>query len=168
MASTPRSTAASSPTSGSRSAWRRASTSTPGRGKAEAQAGAATARSKARSPRILAILAGLFAAAVTVFTAFYSRRLIRDLFARIDGQLGQIERQMEELEQIRATAGRLAAAAAEMRSAASESASATSEQSAAISEAASTIEQLNARGVLCSTSVSIAPSVSGGSSTDFQ
>jgi methyl-accepting chemotaxis protein len=123
---------------------------------------AASARDTAHQARIIAIVAGLLAAFVAVFTAIYCRRLLAELFSRIDHQLGHIDSQMQEIEDIRRMAGELAQAAGEMRATASDSASATTEQSAAIAQAASTIEELNA------TASSIADSTRAGSAAAEQ
>ena len=123
----------------------------------EARLEAAAADADESDAVLVAVLAGLLAFGVAVFTAVYCRRLLGGMFGQIDGQLGQIGRQMDEIEQIRVTAGELGMAAGEMRSAATESASATSEQSAAIAEAAATVEELNA------TATSIAESTRAGS-----
>jgi methyl-accepting chemotaxis protein len=128
----------------------------------EARKAAASAKTDERNARLAAILAGLLAFGVAIFTGLYCRKLLGGMFGQIDGQLGQIDRQMDEIGKIRMTAGELGVAAGEMRAAATESASATSEQSAAISEAAATIEQLNA------TASSIAESTRAGSNAAEQ
>jgi methyl-accepting chemotaxis protein len=123
---------------------------------------ASSARDTAHQARLIAILAGLLAAIVAAFTALYCRRLVAGLFARIDTQLGLVDRQMHEIEDVRHMAGELARAAGEMRATATDSASATTEQSAAIAQAASTIEELNA------TASSIADSTRAGSAAAEQ
>jgi methyl-accepting chemotaxis protein len=130
--------------------------------RSRAASDAASARDTADQARLIAILAGLAAAALAIATAVYCRRLLAQLFGRIGGQLERIDRQMKEIEEIRATAGELARAAGEMRATASDSASATTEQSAAIAQAASTIEELNA------TASSIADSTRAGSAAAEQ
>jgi methyl-accepting chemotaxis protein len=128
----------------------------------EALEGAESALSQASKAKTIALAAGVLAVLLAIMVAIYCRRLVRQLFGRIDVQVGEIDQQVEQIGQIRVTAAELAAAAGEMRAAASETASATSEQSAAIAEAASTIEELNA------TAASIAGNARAGSTAAEQ
>jgi methyl-accepting chemotaxis protein len=103
-----------------------------------------SANSDASSAKTIAIIAALLATLAAIGVAIYARRLLRDLFGRIEGQFEQIDRQVAKLEDVRSTANRLTEAANEMLSASAEASTATNEQTAAVTEVAATAEQLQA------------------------
>jgi methyl-accepting chemotaxis protein len=110
----------------------------------QSAAAVAHANSSASSARTIAIIAALLATIAAVGVAIYARRLLRDLFGRIEGQFAQIDRQVAKLEDVRKTADGLNEAANEMLSASAEASTATNEQTAAVTEVAATAEQLQA------------------------
>jgi methyl-accepting chemotaxis protein len=103
-----------------------------------------SANSDASSARTIAIIAALLATLAAIAVAIYARRLLRDLFSRIQGQFAQIDRQVAKLKDVRTTADSLTEAANEMLSASTEASTATNEQTAAVTEVAATAEQLQA------------------------
>jgi methyl-accepting chemotaxis protein len=103
-----------------------------------------SASSHASSAKTIAIIAGLLATLAAIGVAIYSRRLIRNLFGRIDEQFEQVDQQLVQLQQIRSSADSLTEAANEMLSASAEASTATNEQTAAVTEVAATAEELQA------------------------
>jgi methyl-accepting chemotaxis protein len=110
----------------------------------QSAAAVASSNSDASSAKTISIIAAILATLAAVAVALYARRMIRNLFGRIDQQFEQVDQQLVQLQQIRTTADSLTEAANEMLSASTEASTATNEQTAAVTEVAATAEELQA------------------------
>jgi methyl-accepting chemotaxis protein len=110
----------------------------------QSAAAVASSNSDASSAKTISIIAAILATLAAIGVAVYARRLIRNLFGRIDQQFEQVDQQLVQLQQIRTTADSLTEAANEMLSASTEASTATNEQTAAVTEVAATAEELQA------------------------
>ncbi len=110
----------------------------------EAKVAAASAKTGTQDAKRVSIIAALLATLAAIGVALYARRMLRGLFAEVEGQYVHIDRQVSQLDHIRASAGRLTEAAKGMLASSTKASAATSTQSAAVSEVATTTEEFQA------------------------
>src|SRR3954469_2687241 len=77
----------------------------------QSAAAVASSNSDASSARTISIIAAILATLAAIGVAVYARRLIRDLFGKIDQQFEKVDQQLVQLQQIRTTADSLTEAA---------------------------------------------------------